>query len=139
LARLNILTQIKWHFAVSREFTAIYASNACLRNSFPADFYPPLTIPGKVCLAAVLRATAGHDRQKMSLRELKVEFKQTEDDPAIKGKMEQVRQVRRRRRMIACPKSHCVNKGVNITWRDSPRLALAPIGRLKALRDYGKS
>lgn len=51
-------------------------------------------------------ATAGHDRQKMSLRELKEEFKQTEGDPAIKGKMEQVRQVRRRRRMIvAVPKA----------------------------------
>jgi hypothetical protein len=37
------------------------------------------------------------------------------------------------------PKSHCVNKGVNITGGDSPKLALAPIGRLKALRDYGKS
>jgi flagellar biosynthesis protein FlhB len=33
----------------------------------------------------------------MSLREPKEEFKQTEGDPAIKGKMEQVRQVRRRR------------------------------------------
>jgi flagellar biosynthesis protein FlhB len=37
----------------------------------------------------------------MSLRELKEEFKQTEGDPAIKGKMDQVRQVRRRWRMIA--------------------------------------
>ena len=37
-----------------------------------------------------------HERQKMSLRELKEEFKQTEGDPAIKGKMKQVRQVRMR-------------------------------------------
>jgi flagellar biosynthesis protein FlhB len=43
----------------------------------------------------------GHDRQKVSLCELKEEFKQTEGDPAINGKMEQVQQVRRRRRMIA--------------------------------------
>src|SRR5262245_47525713 len=42
-----------------------------------------------------------HERQKMSLRELKEEFKQAEGDPAIKGKMKQVRQVRMRRRMIA--------------------------------------
>jgi len=42
-----------------------------------------------------------HERQKMSLRELKEEFKQTEGDPAIKGKMKQVRQVRMRRRMMA--------------------------------------
>ena len=41
------------------------------------------------------------ERQKMSLRDLKEEFKQTEGDPAIKGRMKQVRQVRQRRRMIA--------------------------------------
>jgi flagellar biosynthetic protein FlhB len=42
-----------------------------------------------------------YERQKMSLRELKEEFKQTEGDPAIKGRMKQVRQIRMRRRMIA--------------------------------------
>jgi flagellar biosynthesis protein FlhB len=50
-----------------------------------------------------------HERQRMSLRELKEEFKQTEGDPAIKGKMKQVRQVRMRRRMIAAvPKAAVV-------------------------------
>ena len=50
-----------------------------------------------------------HERQKMSLRELKEEFKQTEGDPAIKGKMKQVRQIRMRRRMIAAvPKATVV-------------------------------
>ena len=34
-----------------------------------------------------------YERQKMSLRELKEEFKQSEGDPAIKGKMRQVRQI----------------------------------------------
>ena len=42
-----------------------------------------------------------YERQKMSLREMKEEFKQTEGDPVIKGKMKQVRQTRMRRRMIA--------------------------------------
>jgi flagellar biosynthetic protein FlhB len=50
-----------------------------------------------------------YERQKMSLRELKEEFKQTEGDPAIKGKMKQVRQIRMRRRMIAAvPKAAVV-------------------------------
>jgi len=50
-----------------------------------------------------------YERQKMSLRELKEEFKQTEGDPAIKGRMKQVRQVRMRRRMIAAvPKAAVV-------------------------------
>jgi flagellar biosynthetic protein FlhB len=45
----------------------------------------------------------------MSVRELKEEFKQTEGDPAIKGKMKQVRQLRMRRRMIAAvPKAAVV-------------------------------
>ena len=37
-----------------------------------------------------------YERQKMSLREVKEEFKQSEGDPAIKGKMKQVRQIRMR-------------------------------------------
>ena len=42
-----------------------------------------------------------YERQKMSLRDLKEEFKQTEGDPKIRGKMKQVRQGRMRKRMMA--------------------------------------
>ena len=50
-----------------------------------------------------------YERQKMSLREVKEEFKQTEGDPAIKGRMKQVRQTRMRRRMMAAvPKATVV-------------------------------
>ena len=42
-----------------------------------------------------------YERQKMSLRELKEEFKENEGDPVIKGKMKQVRNSRMRKRMIA--------------------------------------
>jgi flagellar biosynthetic protein FlhB len=50
-----------------------------------------------------------YQKQKMSLRELKDEFKQTEGDPAVKGKMKQVRNTRQRRRMIAAvPKAAVV-------------------------------
>jgi len=41
------------------------------------------------------------ERQKMSLRELKEEFKQTEGDPTVKGKIRQLRQSRMRKRMMA--------------------------------------
>ncbi len=41
------------------------------------------------------------ERQKMSVRELKEEFKQTEGDPAVKGKIRQIRQTRQRKRMMA--------------------------------------
>lgn len=50
-----------------------------------------------------------YERQKMSLRELKDEFKQTEGNPAVKGKIKQIRQARMRRRMIAAvPKAAVV-------------------------------
>jgi flagellar biosynthetic protein FlhB len=42
-----------------------------------------------------------YERQKMSLREMKEEFRQTEGDPAIKGKIRQIRQNRMRKRMMA--------------------------------------
>jgi flagellar biosynthetic protein FlhB len=42
-----------------------------------------------------------HERQKMSLRELKEEFKQTEGDPAIKAKIRQLRMTRMKKRMMA--------------------------------------
>ena len=41
------------------------------------------------------------ERQKMSVREMKEEFKQTEGDPLVKGKIRQLRQARMRKRMMA--------------------------------------
>ena len=50
-----------------------------------------------------------HERQKMSVRELKEEFKQTEGDPSIKARIRQLRQTRMRRRMMAAvPKASVV-------------------------------
>lgn len=42
-----------------------------------------------------------HERQKMSVRELKEEYKQTEGDPAIKAKIRQLRAQRSKKRMMA--------------------------------------
>jgi flagellar biosynthesis protein FlhB len=42
-----------------------------------------------------------YERQKMTLRELKDEFKESEGDPTIKGKMRQTRHARMRKRMMA--------------------------------------
>jgi flagellar biosynthetic protein FlhB len=41
------------------------------------------------------------ERQKMSVAELKEEFKQTDGDPAVKGKIRQIRHNRMRKRMMA--------------------------------------
>jgi flagellar biosynthesis protein FlhB len=42
-----------------------------------------------------------YERQKMSLREMKEEFRQSEGDPQVKGKLRQLRQQRMRKRMMA--------------------------------------
>jgi flagellar biosynthetic protein FlhB len=50
-----------------------------------------------------------YERQKMSMQELREEFKQSEGDPAIKAKMRQLRQARMRKRMMAAvPKASVV-------------------------------
>jgi flagellar biosynthetic protein FlhB len=42
-----------------------------------------------------------YERQKMSLREMKEEFKQSEGDPHIKGRLRQLRHARMKKRMMA--------------------------------------
>ncbi len=50
-----------------------------------------------------------HERQKMSIQELREEFKQTEGDPIIKARFRQLRQARMRKRMMAAvPKATVV-------------------------------
>jgi flagellar biosynthetic protein FlhB len=49
------------------------------------------------------------DRQKMSLQEIKDEYKQTDGDPAVKGKIRQLRQKRMAKRMMAAvPKASVI-------------------------------
>jgi flagellar biosynthetic protein FlhB len=50
-----------------------------------------------------------YERQKMSVREMKEEFRQSEGDPMVKGKIRQMRQARARKRMMAAvPKASIV-------------------------------
>jgi flagellar biosynthetic protein FlhB len=50
-----------------------------------------------------------YERQKMSLREMKEEFKQSEGDPHIKGRIRQLRQQRMKKRMMAAvPKASVI-------------------------------
>jgi len=49
------------------------------------------------------------ERHKMSLQEMKEEFKQSEGDPHVKGKIKQLRQARMRKRMMAAvPKASVI-------------------------------
>jgi flagellar biosynthesis protein FlhB len=50
-----------------------------------------------------------YERQKMSLQEIKEEFKQSEGDPKVKGRIRQLRQARAKKRMMAAvPKASVV-------------------------------
>src|SRR6201996_7248414 len=50
-----------------------------------------------------------YERQKMSLQEIKEEFKQSEGDPHIKGRLRQIRQARMKKRMMAAvPKASVI-------------------------------
>jgi flagellar biosynthetic protein FlhB len=50
-----------------------------------------------------------YERQKMSLQEIKEEYKQSEGDPHIKGKLRQLRQARMKKRMMAAvPKASVI-------------------------------
>jgi flagellar biosynthetic protein FlhB len=68
-----------------------------------------LEILGAVVAVLALIAAADYlfqyrqwfERQKMSVRDLKEEFKQTEGDPMIKGKLKQLRILRMKKRMMA--------------------------------------
>jgi flagellar biosynthesis protein FlhB len=76
-----------------------------------------LKLMGSVC--AMLAIVAGADylfqyqqwyeKHKMSLQEVKEEYKQTEGNPTIKGKLKQLRQAKSRKRMMASvPKASVV-------------------------------
>jgi flagellar biosynthesis protein FlhB len=50
-----------------------------------------------------------YERQKMSLQEMKDEFKQSEGDPHVKGRIRQLRQARMKKRMMAAvPKASVI-------------------------------
>jgi flagellar biosynthetic protein FlhB len=84
-----------------------------LERTDPAAILPltfTLSVKLMTAVVAMLAVVAGADylfqyrdwfaRQKMSLQEIKEEYRQTEGDPVIKGKMKQVRQTKQRRRMM---------------------------------------
>ena len=63
---------------------------------------------GVVAILAIIAAAdylfqyrVWHERQKMSLREVRDEFKESEGDPKIKAKVRQLRQARMKKRMMA--------------------------------------
>src|SRR5712671_5511597 len=53
-----------------------------------------------------------HERQKMSLQEMKQEFKQSEGDPHIKGRIRQLRHARMKRRTITPSSRTCRWRGL---------------------------
>jgi flagellar biosynthesis protein FlhB len=95
---------------------------AAIIGADPAAILPftrSLTLQILGTVVAILAVIAGADylfqyrqwyeRQKMSVQEMKEEFRQTEGDPTVKGKLRQIRQQRARKRMMAAvPKASVV-------------------------------
>jgi len=80
----------------------------------PAELLPPITGMTVHLLAAVVAILAAvaiadyffqyrtwYERHKMSLQEMKEEFKQSEGDPHVKGRIKQLRVQRAKKRMMA--------------------------------------
>jgi len=101
----TVLTALMW----PERSRVMALSRSDLAGVLPLTGKLALKLMGTVVAMLAVMAAADYlfqyrqwfERQKMSLRELKDEFKQTEGDPTIKGKMKQVRQTRMRKRMIA--------------------------------------
>jgi len=101
----TVLTALMW----PERFRIMALGRSDVADVLPFAFKLALKLMGAVVAMLAVVAAADYlfqyrrwyQRQKMSLREMRDEFKQSEGDPAIKGKMKQVRQTRQRRRMIA--------------------------------------
>src|SRR5262249_60408211 len=65
--------------------------------------------PITAALAYLFQYRTWFERQKMSLREMKEEFKNSDGDPAVKARIRQIRVERSRKRMMAAvPKASVV-------------------------------
>jgi flagellar biosynthetic protein FlhB len=101
----TVLTSLMW----PERLRIMALGRADVTDILPLAFTLSLKLMGAVVAMLAVVAAADylfnyrrwHERQKMSLRELRDEFKQSDGDPAIKGKMKQLRQSRMRKRMIA--------------------------------------
>jgi len=108
-----VLTSLMWPERQHME-ALVHTDPAAL---LPYVFKITLKLMGTVIAMLAVIAAADYlfqyrqwyDKQKMSLRELKEEFKQSEGDPTIKGKLKQLRQARMRKRMMtAVPKASVI-------------------------------
>jgi flagellar biosynthesis protein FlhB len=101
----TIITLLLWHQRYRLDGLVVTDPSAIL----PLAQTLSLEMLGTIVAVLALIAAADYlfqyrqwfERQKMSVRELKEEFKQTEGDPAIKAKIRQIRQTRMSKRMMA--------------------------------------
>jgi flagellar biosynthetic protein FlhB len=101
----TVLTTLMW----PERFRIMALGQSDIADILPFTLKLALRLMGAVVAMLAVVAAADYlfsyrrwyERQKMSLREMKDEFKQSEGDPTIKGKMKQVRQTRMRKRMMA--------------------------------------
>src|SRR5262245_11432085 len=84
---------------VMTDVGAVLALTATLSAKLIGSVVAVLAVIAAICYLFQYRQW--FERQKMSIRELKEEFKHTEGDPHIKARIKQLRQERMRKRMMA--------------------------------------
>jgi flagellar biosynthetic protein FlhB len=108
-----VLTALMW----PERLRLIALTRGDLADVLPLTLALTLKLLGAVVAMIAIVAAADYlfqyrrwyEKQKMSLRDMKDEFKQSEGDPTIKGKLKQMRHARMRKRMIAAvPKAAVV-------------------------------
>jgi len=109
----SVMTAILW--PKRNEFDAVVAMDPAVLMPLVKSLSLEL-LGTVVAILAILAAVdylfqyrTWYERQKMSLREMKEEFRQTEGDPAVKAKIRQLRVQRSRKRMMSdVPKASVV-------------------------------
>jgi flagellar biosynthesis protein FlhB len=101
----TVMTMILWPERLRLESLVRYDPSALLGMTTGMTVHLMGAVVAMLAIVAIadylFQYRTWYERQKMSLQEMKEEFKQSEGDPHVKGKIRQLRQARMKKRMMA--------------------------------------
>jgi flagellar biosynthetic protein FlhB len=108
-----VMTAILWPERLRLESMVRFDPSALLGITTTMTIHLLGTVVAVLAIVAIadylFQYRTWYERQKMSLQEIKEEFKQSEGDPHIKGRMRQLRAARMKKRMMAAvPKASVI-------------------------------
>src|SRR5690242_13500457 len=108
----TVMTMILWPERLRLESLVRYDPSALLGMTTGMTVHLMGSVVAMLAIVAIadylFQYRTWYQRQKMSLQEMKEEFKQSEGDPHVKGKIRQLRQARMKKRMMAAVPSASV-------------------------------